>query len=154
PVIVSGQVLGVAVFLHDSDPDFFNEDLAAKATLFSGQIGSLLEATRLSVASREQHRRAEILAEVAHALHPAPEAAAVIEALATRPRALLRSPGVAVLMREEEDFQVRAVSGETQQLSSAISAGLQGEGLRFAAEYAEKAVSASESQVVEFDPPD
>ena len=154
PVMVSGQVVGVAVFLHDSDPDFFNEDLAAKATILSGQIGSLLEATRLSVASREQHRRAEILAEVAHALRPAPDAAAVMEALAARIRALLRSPAVAVLMRDEDNFQLRVVSGETQELSSAISQAFTANGFRFAAQCIEKAVSTGESQLVEFNPGD
>ena len=149
PVMVSGQVVGVAVFLHDSNPDFFNEDLAAKATILSGQIGSLLEATRLSVASREQHRRAEILAEVAHALQPAPDASAVIESLAARIRALLRTPAVAVLMREEENFELRLVSGETSEFSSAIAERLRG--LPFAAECAGKAVSAGESQIIELD---
>src|SRR5207237_1887497 len=78
PVMVSGDVVGVAVFLHDSNPDFFNEDLAAKATILSGQIGSLLEATRLTVASREQHRLSEILGEVARGAHPAADSTAVL----------------------------------------------------------------------------
>src|SRR5438270_5107104 len=153
PVMVSGDVVGVAVFLHDSNPDFFNEDLAAKATILSGQIGSLLEATRLTVASREQHRRSEILAEVAHGLHPAPDPTAVIDALAAHIRVLLRSPAVAVLIREEGDFQVRVVSGETPQLSCAVSAVLRGDALPFATELAEKAVSSGEPQVVNLDPP-
>ena len=68
PLVVFDEVIGAATFLHDSDEGFFNEDLAAKATILAGQLGSLLEATRLGEASREEHRRAEILAEVATAL--------------------------------------------------------------------------------------
>src|SRR5258708_8884989 len=58
PLVVFDEVIGAATFLHDSDEGFFNEDLAAKATILAGQLGSLLEATRLGEASREQHRRA------------------------------------------------------------------------------------------------
>ena len=45
---------------------------------------ALLEATRLRDVSREEHRRAEILADVAQALHGTPDVSAVIEALADR----------------------------------------------------------------------
>ena len=33
PLVVSNEVIGAAVFLNASRPDFFNEDLAAKATI-------------------------------------------------------------------------------------------------------------------------
>ena len=150
PVIVSGDVLGAAVFLHDSDPDYFNEDLATKATILAGQIGSLLEAMRLTAASREEHRRAKILAEVAHALHPVPDAGAVIEALADRIRGLLRTQAVAVLMRQSGEFAVHALSAENAQLASALKSRLN-QSLRFAVDLAEKAVTAGEPLSVNFD---
>jgi len=78
PLVVFNETIGAVTFLHDSDDSFFNEDLAAKATILAGQLGSLLEATRLSEASREEHRRAEILADVAHALHGTPDVASVL----------------------------------------------------------------------------
>src|SRR6266699_6631552 len=65
PLVVFNEVIGATTFLHDSDEEFFNDDLAAKATILAGQLGSLLDATRLTQASREEHRRVEILAEVA-----------------------------------------------------------------------------------------
>ena len=116
PLIVSDQVIGALTFLHDSEPEFFNEDLAAKATILAGQLGSLLEARRLTEASREDHRRAEILAEVAHALHGVPDVNAVIEALADRIRVLLRTRLVCVLLRQEGPFELRAVAAENPQL--------------------------------------
>ena len=56
PLVVFDEVIGAVTFLHDSDQEFFDEDLAAKATILAGQLGSLLEATRLGEASREEHR--------------------------------------------------------------------------------------------------
>src|SRR5271156_3067209 len=47
PLVVLDEIIGVATFLHDSENDFFNDDLAAKATVLAGQLGSLLEAARL-----------------------------------------------------------------------------------------------------------
>jgi PAS domain S-box-containing protein len=144
PLVVFDEVIGAVTFLHDSDEEFFNEDLAAKATILAGQLGSLLEATRLGEASREEHRRAEILAEVAHALHGTPEVSAVIEALADRLRLLLRTRLVSVLMRREGPFELRAVSAETPQLAHSFRAGHDRQTIRFAADLAQRAVSAGE----------
>jgi PAS domain S-box-containing protein len=145
PLVVFDEVIGAATFLHDSDEGFFNEDLAAKATILAGQLGSLLEATRLGEASREEHRRAEILAEVATALHGTPDVAAVIEALADRLRLLLRTRMVSVLLRREGPFELRAVSAETPQMANSFRAGHDRQTIRFAADLAQRAVSAGEA---------
>jgi len=145
PLVVFDEVIGAATFLHDSDEEFFNEDLAAKATILAGQLGSLLEATRLGEASREEHRRAEILAEVAHALHSTPDVAAVIEALADRLRLLLRTRLVSVLLRREGPFELRAVSAETPQVANSFRAGHDRQTIRFAADLAQRAVAAGEA---------
>jgi PAS domain S-box-containing protein len=148
PLVVFDEVIGAATFLHDSDEGFFNEDLAAKATILAGQLGSLLEATRLGEASREEHRKAEILAEVANALHGTPDVAAVIEALADRLRLLLRTRLVSVLLRRDGPFELRAVSAETPQLANSFRAGHDRQTIRFAAELAQRAVSAGEAITV------
>jgi PAS domain S-box-containing protein len=145
PLVVFDEVIGAATFLHDSDEGFFNDDLAAKATILAGQLGSLLEATRLGEASREEHRRAEILAEVAHALHGTPDVAAVIEALADRLRLLLRTRLVSVLLRRDGPFELRAVSAETPQMAHSFRAGHDRQTIRFAADLAQRAVSAGEA---------
>ncbi len=145
PLIVFDEVIGAATFLHDSDEGFFNDDLAAKATILAGQLGSLLEATRLAETSREEHRRAEILAEVAQALHGTPDVAAVIEALADRLRVLLRTRLVSLLLRREGPFELRAVSAETPQLARSFRAGHDRQTIRFAADLAQRAVSAGEA---------
>jgi PAS domain S-box-containing protein len=144
PLLVSNEAIGAVTFLHDSIDDFFNEDLAAKATILAGQLGSLLEATRLSDVSREEHRRAEILADVAHVLHGKPDVAAVIEALADRLRLLLRTRLVCVLLRREGPFELRAVSAETPQLANSARARHDRQTIRFAADLAQRAVAAGE----------
>jgi PAS domain S-box-containing protein len=144
PLVVFNEVIGAMTFLHDADSNFFNADLAAKATILAGQLGSLLEATRLSEVSREEHRRAEILADVAQALHGTPDVSAVIEALADRLRLLLRTRLVCVLLRREGPFELRAVSADTPQLANSIRARHDRQTIRFAADLAQRAVTAGE----------
>jgi PAS domain S-box-containing protein len=144
PLIVFNEVIGAATFLHDSNETFFNEEIAAKATILAGQLGSLLEASRLSESSREEYRRAEILADVAHALHGTPDVSAVIEALADRLRLLLRTRLVCVLLRREGPFELKAVSAETPQLAISARARHDRQTLRFAADLAQRAVAAGE----------
>ncbi|MGA8272505.1 MAG: PAS domain S-box protein [Candidatus Sulfotelmatobacter sp.] len=148
PVVVFDEVIGVTTFLHDSRNDFFSEDLAAKATVLAGQLGSLLEAARLGEVSREEHRRAEILAEVATALHGTPDVDAVTEALADRLRLLLRTRLVSVLLKREGPFELRAVSAETPQLATSFRARHDRQTIRFAADLAQRAVSAGEAITV------
>ena len=144
PLVVFNEVIGAATFLHDSNEEFFNEDIAAKASILAGQLGSLLEAARLGEASREEHRRAEILADVAHALHGTPDVSSVIEALADRLRLLLRTKLVCVLLRREGPFELMAVSAESPQLANSARARHDRQTLRFAADLAQRAVAAGE----------
>src|ERR1700730_12925278 len=153
PLVVGNEAIGAAVFLHCQDPDFFSDDLAAKATILAGQLGSLLEASRLTQVSREEHRRAEILAEVAHALHSAPESTAVVEAVADRLRVLLRTRLVCMLLREGTAFSLCAVAAESPQLAASVRARHDRRGLQFAADLASRAVSADEPIRVAIDPP-
>ncbi len=152
PLVVSNESIGAAVFLHCSDPDFFNPDLAAKATILAGQLGSLLEANRLTQVSREEHRRTKILAEVAQALRSTPESTAVIEAVADRLRVLLRTRLVCMLLREGTAFSLRAVAAESPQLAASVRARHDRRGLQFAADLASRAVAAGEPISVAIDP--
>jgi len=143
PLIVSNEVIGAAVFLHASDA-IFTDDLAAKATILAGQLGSLLEASRLNEVSREEHRRAVMLAEVARVLHAVPDASAVTEALADRLRMMLGTRLVSVLLRDASSFQVRAISADSPQLAKAVQMRIAQGGLQFAPEVAAKAANSGE----------
>ena len=43
PLVVSNEVIGAAVFLQEAVEGYFSEDLAAKATILAGQLGSTVE---------------------------------------------------------------------------------------------------------------
>src|SRR4029079_2567336 len=152
PLVVSHDAIGAAVFLHCSDPDFFTPDLAAKATILAGQLGSLLEASRLTQVSQEEHSRTKILAEVAQAIHSAPQSAAVVEAVADRLRVLLRTRLVCMMVREGAGFSLNAVAAESSQLAASVRARHDRRGLQFAADLASRAVSAGELISVAIDP--
>jgi PAS domain S-box-containing protein len=152
PLVVLNEVIGAAVFLHCSDPDYFTDDLAAKATILAGQLGSLLEASRLSQASREEHRRAEILAEVAHALRDGPDTGPVIDAVADRLRVLLRTRLVCLLLRQGSAFCLRAVAAESARLADSVRARHDRKGLHSATDLANRAIAAGEPIRVAMDP--
>jgi PAS domain S-box-containing protein len=144
PLIIFGEVIGAVTFLHDSDDAFFDQDIVAKASILAAHLSSLLEASRLSAASREEHRRAEILADVAQALHGTPDAASVTNALADRIRLLLRTQLVCVLLRQEGPFELRAVAAGTSQLATLVRSRHDRQTLRFVAELAQRAIAAGE----------
>jgi len=144
PLVVFNDVIGAATFLHVSDDEFFNHDIADKATILAAQLGSLIEAARLRQAEQEEHRRAEILADVASVFTGTPDVTAVVEALADRLRLLLRTRLVCVLMRREGPFELKAVSAENPQLAISARSRHDRQTLRFAADLALRAVAAGE----------
>jgi PAS domain S-box-containing protein len=152
PLIVSNEVIGIAVFVRQDEANFFNEDLAVKATILAGQLASLLEAGRLAENSREEHRRTEILAEVAQTLHSAPDVSGVIEAIGARVRVLLRAPLVSILLRRGAHFDLCNVSAETPELAVSVRARHDRKGLEFASELASRALAAGELVSVLIDP--
>jgi two-component system NtrC family sensor kinase len=151
PLVVAGEVVGAITLIHDAVPDFFNDDLAAKATIVAAHLGSLLEAARLTRVAKQEERRAQILAEVAHALHGVPDIAAVIEALGDRLRVLLNTRLVCVLLREDGPFELRAVAAESAALSQAVQSRRERGGLRFASDLATRAIAAGEPITVAMD---
>ncbi|HEY1463923.1 MAG TPA: PAS domain S-box protein [Terriglobales bacterium] len=151
PLVVSGEVIGAMAFLHTSVPEHFNDDMAAKATILAAQLGSLLEAGRLSRNSREEQRRSEILAEVAQALHAVPDAAAVMEALCDRLCILLNAGLVCVLLREDPGFVVGAVASNSPSIASSARTRMEGKALRFASDLAWRAITGGEVITVAFD---
>ena len=122
PLVVGGEVMGAMAFLHRSNPKFFTDDLAAKATILAGQMGQLLEAARLTRVSREQHRRAEILVECAKVLQAAPDMDGVIQALAERLRILVQARVVLVVLCSPGGMAVRAMAADSPTLAQQLTA--------------------------------
>jgi two-component system NtrC family sensor kinase len=106
--------------------------------------------------SREEHRRAGILVDVADALHGLPDTAAVMESIADRLRVLLHSPAVLVLIQQEKAqpeklLQLQAVSTEAPKLALSIRSRFQQNQLRSSLEIAARAVAAGEGIAVSID---
>jgi two-component system NtrC family sensor kinase len=151
PLLVSNEVIGAAVFLHTSRADYFNDDLAAKATILAGQLGNLLEASRLIQASREKFRPSETLAEVAQAIQAIAQSAAVAETLAERLRVLLRTEFVCVFLQQGTGVELNAVAAESPQLATTVVARLQDRGLQFASELTFRALAGVDPVTVTID---
>src|SRR5258708_10119658 len=73
PLLVSGEVVGAITFLQSAPHTRFDDDAVAKVTVLAAQLGTALEALRLNQLSREEHRRASILVEVATGLPGFPD---------------------------------------------------------------------------------
>ena len=144
PLLIGGEALGAITFLHTTAGVMFDDDSVAKVTILAGQLGTALEALRLNQLSREEHRRASILVEVAAALHGMPDTASVMEGIADRLRALLRSPAVLIFVQREKLFHLQAVSTEAPRLAQSIRTRARESKLRSAVEIATRAVTAGE----------
>jgi PAS domain S-box-containing protein len=153
PLVVFDEVIGAIAFLRDLPDSQFVEDDAVKATILAGQLGTALEALRLNQLSREERRRAMILAEVAGSLNAMPDTSSVMEGLADRLRVLLRSPAVVIFVQAGDSFHLEAASADTPALAHAIRARHQEKQLRSAIEIAARAVAAGERITVAIDAP-
>ncbi len=160
PLLVSGEVIGAIVFLKSASEvgsraaglDVgFDDDAVAKVTILAAQLGTALEAVRLNQLSREEHRRASILVEVATALHGLPDTAAVMESIADRLRVLLHSPAVLVFVQQEKLFHLQAVSTEAPRVALAIRSRFEKNDLRSPLEIASRAIAAGERITVSID---
>jgi two-component system NtrC family sensor kinase len=151
PLLVSGEVAGAITFLKTAPCAAFDDDALARVTTLAAQLGTAIEALRLNQLSREEHRRASLLVEVATALHGLPDTASVIESIADRLRLLLHSPAVLVFVQQEKLFQLPAVSTETPRLALQVRARFQNNDLRSSLEIATRAVAAGERITVSID---
>jgi two-component system NtrC family sensor kinase len=151
PLLVSGEVAGAIAFVRTAPGADFDDDAVAKVTILAAQLGTAIEALRLNQLSREEHRRASILVEVATALHGLPDTSAVMESIADRLRILLHSPAVLVFVQQEKVFQLQAVSTEAPKLALSIRSRFEKNDLRSSLEIAARAVAAGERITVSID---
>jgi PAS domain S-box-containing protein len=151
PLLVSGDAIGAVTFLKSAPNSAFDDAAEARVTILAAQLGTALEALRLNQLSREEHRRASILVEVATALHGLPDTASVMESIADRLRVLVHSPAVLVFVQQEKLFQLQAMSAESPRLATSIRSQFQQNQLRSALEIATRAVAAGERITVSID---
>ncbi|HKW18185.1 MAG TPA: PAS domain S-box protein [Terriglobales bacterium] len=152
PLIVSNEVIGAVVLVHNSEGAFFNQEHAARATILAAQLSSLLEAARLSSETKEEKRRAEILAEVAQSFRALPDSLSLIDSFADGVRALLRTSLVCILGREATGFELWSVATEDPALGVSIRARQDRKGLHFASDIASRAIAAGDLILVSVNP--
>jgi PAS domain S-box-containing protein len=150
PLLVAGEVVGAIAYLHAAHAAF-DETAVSRATILAAQLCTALEALRLNQLSREEKRRAAILADLAARLHSSPDTSPVMENIADRLRDLLGSPAVLIFVQNENLFQLLAVSAEASHLAKMIRARAQENDLRPALEIATRAVAAGERITVNID---
>ncbi len=150
PLAVAGQIVGVVAFLHNSDPGFFNDDMAAKAAILTVQLGKLLESMSPTLVRGESPR--ELVGKASNPFAVTPDRTALFEGLADRLRMLLRTRLVCVLQRKGGSFALQAVSAESPQLSASVRSQHDQRGAQFAGDLAVRALSAGEPITVSIDP--
>jgi two-component system NtrC family sensor kinase len=144
PLVVSDEVSWVMAFLQSNGADFFNEEMAAKATILAGQLGCLIEANLLNEQSRNDHQRAAILVEIAQAVQTLPDADSVAEAVGQKIRNLLGVGLVTILLRRGQNTSVAAISAANAELREAAGQCYTGRSLEFATDLMARAVMAGE----------
>ncbi|HTK95045.1 MAG TPA: PAS domain S-box protein [Terriglobales bacterium] len=112
PLVVGGEVVGVAAMLHRSAPHFFNEDIAAKATILATQLGSMAEVARLREASLEERERAVHLVEFTHALQSTLDVENITTLLVERVRSLFAAAFVGLYFRDNDGLLPRAYAAQ------------------------------------------
>src|SRR5260370_29398561 len=120
PLVVAGDVIRAVVFLHRTDPDFFNDDLADKATILAAELGTLVEASCLTEALREERRRAEVLVQCAHVLHGSLDGEAVLNTLAEHVRMLFRARLAAVVVQAGSQQSIKALASDPPELAEQV----------------------------------
>jgi len=150
PLLVAGEAVGAIAYLHPSS-SAFDGVAEARVTILAAQMCTALEALRLNQQSREEKKRATILANLAARLHSSPDTPPVMENIADRLRELLSSPAVLIFVRQENLFQLLAVSAGSPRLLQSIRDRAQDNDLRSALEIATRVVSAGERITVNID---
>jgi two-component system NtrC family sensor kinase len=105
PMIVAGEVIGVIVLQHDSDPDYFSDDAAAKATILAGQLGSMIEISRLTESLREHRGRAENLVKLALELSSSLNLPEFVKSFTLRAADLLGAHAAALVLAQGNSLE-------------------------------------------------
>ena len=150
PLVVGGEALGVIAYLHPANAAF---DAVAenRVTILAAQLCTALEALRQNQQSREEKKRATVLANLAARLHASPDTPPIMENIADRLRELLRSPAVLIFVQQENLFQLLAVSTASPRLTNTIRTRAQENDLRSPLEIATRVVTAGERLTVNID---
>jgi PAS domain S-box-containing protein len=124
PLLVAGDAVGAVVFLHTTDSHFFNDDLAAKATILAGQLGTLLEAQRLYATAEARAHELHQLLEISSELGSSSKLDEFLKKFVVRAAEFLGFARSYVALLEGDTCQVRwvAENGEAHPLEVSFGA--------------------------------
>jgi PAS domain S-box-containing protein len=112
PLIVAGEPVGVLGYVHTTDPEHFNEELAKRATAVGGILASLTEASRLGQVAREEQRRAESLVTTAVELNSSLRLNDFVQRFAFRACTLMGATSAILALSQGSTLEIVAAHGQ------------------------------------------
>jgi PAS domain S-box-containing protein len=119
--VSAGDEVGALVFVHETEAEYFTDDLAEKATVLAGALGNAMETTRLTRQSRAE-RQCAVLIQCAEVLSAHVDAATLTRQFAEHVRKLMDGALAAVVLRQRGRIVLQGVSAATPELAQAIRA--------------------------------
>lgn len=120
PLVLGGPVIGVIVFSHKTNKNFFTDELAAKGQILATILGTLIETARLNRVSREERRKAEALAKCAQALHSRTDLESAGEELVKDVCDLLGARATALFLRAGNSFRLTSIYSRDSKCADTI----------------------------------
>jgi PAS domain S-box-containing protein len=117
--VSAGDEVGALVFVHETDAEYFTDDLAEKATVLAGALGNALESGRFTRQSRAQ-RQCAVLIQCADVLSAHVDATTLTRQFAEHVRKLMDGSLAAVVLRQRGRIVLQGVSTATPELAEAI----------------------------------
>ncbi|HYH00529.1 MAG TPA: PAS domain S-box protein [Terriglobales bacterium] len=111
PLIVAGEAVGALAFVHEIDADYFNDGMATQATIVAGLLGTLMQAARLSQASRQEHQRAENLVDVASELNSSLRLVDFVQRFTERAAVMMGAKTAVLALSKEGVLETVALHG-------------------------------------------
>lgn len=111
PLIVAGDAVGALAFVHESDPEYFNDVIAGQATIVAGLLGTLVQIGRLSQESRDEHQRAESLVAIASELNSSLRLADFVQRFTDRAAAMMGARSAVLALSQGNVLETVAFHG-------------------------------------------
>lgn len=111
PLVVAGDAIGALAFVHQSDPEYFDEALASQATTVAGLLGTLVQMARLSRASEVEHQRAESLVALASELNSSLRLADFVQRFTDRAAAMMEAKSAVLALSQGNFLEIVAFYG-------------------------------------------
>lgn len=120
PLAVAGEIVGALGFVHLTEAEYFNDVLAARATIIGGFLAGLLEAARLSQRVRQEQRRAESLVAAAVEFNSSLRLNEFVHTFASRASSLMGAKSAVVALSQANALEIVASHGSAPEERSVL----------------------------------